>query len=76
MNYKAYVLSTIAYGLFALIGFAGLIYFLMNKNYFLALICLAIFYVSLDNFFCGARLEKTGKKVKSHYAVPPFLRKK
>ena len=74
MSYKSYVYSTIGYGLFALLGSVGAIYSLLTQRYLLLLINLAIIYVSVDNFFCGYRARTCGFNVKSHYALPPFLK--
>jgi len=76
MNYRKYVHSTIGYGIFAVVGLVAMIYSLFNQNYLLLVISVLIMYVSLDNFFCGHRLKKCGIDCKSHYTVPPFLKKK
>lgn len=76
MNYSNYVISTIGYGIFAILGLLGVIYFGITKQFTLFFLGLAVFGIALDNFFCGSRAKKHGFKAKSLYVVPSFLRKK
>ena len=76
MDYNLYIISTLLYGLMALLGGIGLVYFLIQGQWFLVLISGLIVYVSVDNFFCGERVCNAGFKVKSHYVIPPFLKKR
>ena len=76
MNYQQYIISTLLYGLMALLGVIGLVYFSIQQQWFLVVISTLIVYVSIDNFFCGERVCNAGFKVKSHYVIPPFLKKK
>jgi len=74
MNYKTYVLITSLYGILGLFGIAGILYFFIQRQIFLAVISFLILLVSLDNFFCGARITQAGIEATQHYAVPPFLK--
>ena len=76
MSYKLYVVSTIGYGLVAIAAFAGGVYLLRIHRYFLALICLVMVYIALDNFFCGHRAKAAGIDAHSHYFFPFKKRKK
>ncbi|MBR9676702.1 hypothetical protein GOV04_01000 [Candidatus Woesearchaeota archaeon] len=76
MTYERYVRTTIMYGVIALIGFFGFLYFAFTNDWFLAVISLAMLIVSLDNFFCGTRLSGATGKTCNHYVMPPFLKKK
>ena len=71
---KSYVRSTLGYGAVAVLGALGLVRFLGQGKWFLALICAAIIFVSLDNFFCSDRVCRAGGKAEGKYCVPPFLR--
>ncbi len=73
-SYTKYVIVTLAFGAFGLLGLGYGVYFLMTKKYFLFVIGILIFLVAMDNFFCSARLKKCGITIPSHYAAPPFLR--
>jgi len=74
--YKKYVLTTSTYGVIALLGIISAILFLIQGRWFLFIISLGIIYVGLDNFFCSDRCKVIGIKPKSHYTLPPFLRRK
>jgi hypothetical protein len=74
MNYRLYVISTIGYMICAGLGLGSAIYFAMSHRWFLFVIALLFTYVSVDNFFCGTRLAKTGCPVHKHYILPPFLK--
>ena len=77
MSYNRYVISTIVYGIFAIFGIITFFVFIFQKRYFLVIISLLIVYVTMDNFFCGARANKVCKvKVKTHYTLPPFFLRK
>lgn len=76
MNYKVYVISTLLYGVMALLGLFCFIYFLFRQEWFLVIISGLIVYVSVDNFFCGERVCNAGLIVKSHHVIPPFLKKR
>ena len=67
---KRYTISTSAYGITGIIGIIGAFVFAWQHNLFLTIICILIFLVAADNFFCSARANM------GHYAVPKFLRRK
>ncbi len=75
VNYKIYVIETLAYGVFSLFAFTGLIYFLFIKDYFLVFLSIIALLVSLDNFFCSSRTKKCGFSVRKHFIIPPFLKR-
>lgn len=74
--YKKYVIGTLIYGLIFILGLIGIIYFSVIKNIILAIICILISCISLDNFFCSSRLKSRSYKIKTHYTIPLFLKKK
>ena len=72
---KSYIISTLLYGLIAVLGLISAIFFLIKRNWFLAVISALIIYVSTDNFFCGTRFGKACKIKAKHYILPPFFKK-
>lgn len=74
MKYRQYVIGTVAYGIAALAGILGGVYFLLKQQWLLVVVFVLITYVALDNFFCGTHLKKCGMPVTRHYVMPPFLR--
>ena len=76
MSKTSYILSTIVYGMIFVIALSLSVYFSIIHRWFLVIISLLMIYVCLDNFFCGARACKVGYRIKTHYAIPPFFKKK
>jgi len=74
MKYRSYVLWTVLYGVLAIAGIVGAVFFFLEKDWFLFVVNLLIVYVAADNFFCGTHLKKCGIPVQSHYVIPPFLK--
>ncbi len=73
---QIYTLSTIGYGIVGILSAVGIPYFLTQQNYFLSFISVLILLVCLDNFFCGSRAKVCNKGIKTHYVIPPFLKKR
>jgi len=73
--YNKYIISTIGFGLCAIIGLISSIYSIINANYVLLGISLLFIYVSIDNFFCSSRAKTCGMASVNHYMMPPFLKK-
>ena len=73
---KKYVIETMLYGLTALIGIISTAIFLIQMNWFIVMVSIAVILVSLDNFFCGTRFGKVCSIKTKHYIIPPFLKRK
>ena len=76
MKYWQYIVSTLLYGLFAVLGLIGLVFFIQEQRWFLAAVSAIIIYVSVDNFFCGTHFRSAGGTCSTHYVLPPFLKGK
>jgi hypothetical protein len=73
--YKKYILSTILYGICAMMGIISSIYSIIHYNLLIIIISLLFIYVSVDNFFCSSRAKACNRAAATHYMMPPFLRK-
>lgn len=71
MDYRA---ETMLYGLVAIVAAIGAVAFALGRRWIVALVCIAMVLVALDNFFCGTRARACGYKAKGHYILPPFLK--
>lgn len=71
-----YKISTTIYALAFLFGLIMSIISLIQERYLAFVIALAFSYVAWDNTFCGNHARVCGYKVKGHYVIPPFLKKK
>ena len=76
MNQIIYKISTILYAVVFIIALGFFVYFITLQNWFLVAICLLMMWTCVDNFFCGPRACNAGYYIKTHYAVPPFLKRK
>jgi hypothetical protein len=76
MNKNFYMLSTLIYAFIFVVAFALSIYFGLQKQWLLMIIAILMMLTCLDNFFCGSRACNAGYHIKTHYALPPFLKKK
>ncbi len=76
MDKALYKFSTIMYAVVFIIALVLAIYFLLMRNWFLVIISILMIWTCIDNFFCGPRACNAGYHIKTHYAVPPFLKKR
>jgi hypothetical protein len=70
-----YIISTVGYGVVAVLGAAAGVYAYTARNWILLGVCLLIVGVAVDNFFCGDRCRVAGLPATGEYTIPPFLRR-
>lgn len=71
-----YAISTLLFGVVGAAAVFGIVHFGTTKQWFLTGTCVLAFLIALDNFFCGSHARAAGYYVKTHWIVPPFLKRK
>ncbi len=69
-----YVVGAWMFLLVAVLSVPVAVLFGFQRRWFLVVICVLMFFISLDNAFCGTRLRTAGCSVKGHYVKPQFRR--